>query len=109
MLVGDRADVARAGEGAITTCPRPGRDVEVLETCRTAALGGHRRHATRAEPSGSPTTPVATDTARSARPWRKSAGSLPGAPSCCPSEDALMLVRERAGRRSITLHVAVDT
>jgi hypothetical protein len=24
-------------------------------------------------------------------------------------EDALMLVRERAGRRSITLHVAVDT
>ena len=80
------ADIFRAyGEAYRTTHRLSGQQLRVMqaiETCRTAALGGHLAQCDRVAPRSCGTTRVAIATVPSAKPWRRCAGWRRVAPSC---------------------------
>ena len=59
--------------------------MSAIETCRTAALGGHVEAARTVATAASPITAAATGTARSARGQRHASGSPRAKPTCCQS------------------------
>jgi hypothetical protein len=59
--------------------------MSAIETCGTAALGGHVERGETARTNASPTIPAATATARSARGRRRGNGSKTAKPNSCRS------------------------
>jgi hypothetical protein len=59
--------------------------MSAIESCRSAALGGHVERCEDAATAGSPTTPAVIAIVPSARARRRKTGSPPARPTCSPS------------------------
>jgi hypothetical protein len=78
-LLGIRGSVPEHPYPLRPTTPRDA----AIEDCPMAAVGGHLQACDHCGAEGPVTIPAATATARSARHWRRSAGSRPVAQSSC--------------------------